>query len=126
MSFNISDFKVKKLSDFSFSLNDIKTKYVEVFGDDDDLDISEANGVTTVCFLGGPEIIGVADEQGTFAVSELSIHGDWSGTVFRDILKPVFTSSKGQMEAVLIWEGGEQIQRVTVSNGNFTETEIDL
>ena len=52
--------------------------------------------------------------------------GEGSGTFYNWILKPALKQSEGILEAVLIWEGGDSIQWLTVKAGKVTERDIEL
>lgn len=64
--------------------------------------------------------------DGQFEVSKFEMSGEGSGTFYHWILRPALQESKGTLEAVLIWEGGDSINSLKVKNGKVTETDIEL
>lgn len=59
-------------------------------------------------------------------ISEIYFGGERSGTVFEEIFKPALEGSSGELEAVLVWEGGDSISRFKIKDGEITESEIEL
>lgn len=59
-------------------------------------------------------------------VTDIDISGEFSGTFWEWIVKPALAKSTGQLDAVLVWEGGDRVEKIVVDNGEITETEIDL
>lgn len=49
---------------------------------------------------------------------------DFSGYLYHDILLPLFREHKGNLSAVIVWEGGDTVERVTIKNGNIRTVEI--
>ena len=49
---------------------------------------------------------------------------DGSGHLFRGILLPLFHAFKGDLAALVIWEGGDSIERVTITHGSITREEV--
>lgn len=134
MPYNISTCKVKELNNFILDVGLIRAEHSMCFGDDAGLEIYQGvwdgryripSDLVTICFFDGPELRGVCTGDKLMVV-ELDLYGEWSGTFYEEILKPVFEKSVGRLEAVLIWEGGDQIQRVKVVDGVLTEEEVDL
>lgn len=64
--------------------------------------------------------------NGRFKVTKFDMDGEGSGTFIEWILKPALEESTGRLEAVLIWEGGDVIERLSVQDGVITETPIEL
>lgn len=60
------------------------------------------------------------------AISEISVWGEGSGTFHDEILLPALRQSRGVLEAVLVWEGGDSISRLIAEDGEVTETHIEL
>ncbi len=68
---------------------------------------------------------GLVTDKG-LEVTHITCSGDGSGHDYSDILLPLFEKYKGDLECVQIWEGGDSIQRTTITNGIVKEEEIDL
>lgn len=65
-------------------------------------------------------------KDGILTVTEFDMTGEGSGTFWEWILKPALEESTGILEAVRVWEGGDYIDRLAVSNGKIKEKKIDL
>jgi hypothetical protein len=60
-------------------------------------------------------------------VESITNYGDGSGIFHFDYFKKEWLpESKGKLEAVLIWEGGDSITRLTAVDGVVEEKEIEL
>lgn len=73
----------------------------------------------------GQEIKGVLTGE-ELLVTELEMSGEGSGTFLDWILEPALKESRGQLEAVLVWEGGDSITRLTVDDGVVTQSKVEL
>lgn len=71
------------------------------------------------------EITATLEEGVVVVVQEISLWGESSGR-FLDVLIPILEKSTGQMRAVLIWEGGDSVERLIIENGAVSREEIDL
>lgn len=71
-------------------------------------------------------ITGTLTDDNWIHVKELCLYGEGSGTAYRELLLPMLAQSQGELEAVLVWAGGDSITRLTVQDGQVTETEIEL
>jgi hypothetical protein len=59
-------------------------------------------------------------------VTSLDCYSEGSGTDYHELLIPLFKEFKGDLEATVIWEGGDTIERLSIVGGEATETEIDI
>ena len=126
MSYNIDTWRTKKLKDFTIPLNAL---YVH-------LDGRRSPGLPEYLVPGLPQveiglcelgkIVGTMLTNQTILVSEISMAGEASGTMYMECLEPALKESKGYLEAVLIWEGGDSITRLKVLDGVVTSEEIEL
>jgi len=57
-------------------------------------------------------------------VDEIYFQGEKSGTFYQEIIKPMLKLSAGKLEAILIWEGGDSIIRLSVEDGKITQVEL--
>jgi len=126
MSYNIDTWKTKKIDNLTMPLSAL----YEISEDlgrrgwrPDRPQIMEDGSV--VISLGESEIKGRL-ANGILSVSEIDISGEGSGIYLEGILKPALKRSKGKLTAVLVWEGGDSVNRMTVEDGEVTEEEIDL
>jgi hypothetical protein len=106
MSYNISSWKTKTLDNLIIPLAEIK-KLPHV-----DVDLDEDGNI---------EISNVAEVH----VKSFHNGGEGSGHSW-DEVKKCLQSSTGELIAVLVWESGDYISRLTVKDGVVTEEEIEL
>jgi hypothetical protein len=50
--------------------------------------------------------------------------GDGSGHLYSGILIPLFEAFKGDLDAIVVWEGGDSIYHLTIVSGTVRENEI--
>jgi len=79
-----------------------------------------------VIYLGDGFINGVEHYDYMLYVTDIDLTGEASGTVYYEVLLPALHQSTGELEAVLIWEGGDYISRLIVKDGEVTESEVEL
>jgi len=125
MSYNLTSFKVKKLENFILP---IKALYASSNKNSlpkppqvSDIEKNEVI-ITGGC---GQTIKGIL-KDGLLYVTELKLGGECSGTYMNEIIEPAFKESKGILEAVCIWEGGDSVNSLSVINGEWVENDIDL
>ncbi len=123
MSYNIDTFKLKKVrlilpTDIKFS------KYVDWIGDE--VIANLAKGIWSINDEGeGFQMHGKITKAG-LEVTDVKVNGEGSGHDYYDLLKPLFIDYKGDLEAVMIWEGGDSINSISIVNGKVTEKKIEL
>lgn len=66
------------------------------------------------------------DKEDALAVGAIRLRGEGSGTYYHEMLLPALKKSKGKLEAVLVWEGGEYINRLLVEDGQVAEEKVEL
>jgi len=59
-------------------------------------------------------------------IFEFNMTGEGSGSFLWYVLKNALSKSTGYIEAVLIWENGDYIERLTVCNGKVQKKEVVL
>ena len=122
MSYNITNFRLKRLENLSiplssFNLSERKDWHPKIEY------ISESELlITGGC---GQEIKGTKVGD-SIVVEELDLCGEGSGYYMYYVLNECFKRSIGVLEATLIWEGGDSITSLLVENGKVIEKEIDL
>ncbi len=123
MSYNIDTFKLKSIAlmlpkDFDLS------KYGDGW---DDKIVLESPSKWSLNDNGeGLEMHGHFAEDGSLVVDELSCSGEWSGHTYEDVLKPMLEEFKGSIDAAMVWEGGDTINRLKAVKGKITEADIEL
>lgn len=132
MSYNISSWTTKKLDELKIPLDAFynlssdlvkrgwRTRNPEITSIDND------HIFIKIDFMDASHIEGELLMDKKVAVNKIYFGGEGSGTLFFDILKPALEKSTGTLEAVLVWEGGDCISRLTVVNGVVTDKEIEL
>jgi hypothetical protein len=60
----------------------------------------------------------------TLEVKRLRLSGEGSGYAFREVWGPALKASTGKMSALIVWEGGDSIERYNVVDGEVTSMEV--
>jgi|SRR5579859_22922 len=63
-------------------------------------------------------------ENNELLVTDIDWRGEGSGHLYSDILLPLFRAFNGNLEAMVVWEGGDSIYRLSIHNGVVSEMEI--
>lgn len=58
--------------------------------------------------------------------TDVNCCGEGSGNDFEEILKPLFMDYRGDLEAVMVWEGGDSISKISIVKGVVTEKEVKV
>lgn len=122
MSYNIDTWKTKELKDFSIPLIELKEE--EDYLEKPELDLETG----LLSFAGrseGFELQGHKDGD-VLVVERILNYGEASGTMQKYLEEDIFPHSTGLLHAVLIWEGGDSITRLTVKDGFVTSEGIEL
>jgi len=122
VSYNISQWKTKELRSFRIEMTALR--YKEDYLNHPTVDVQ--TGILT--FTGraeGFELRGV--QNGPWLdVDSIESYGEASGTMQEYLKEQVFPRSTGLLLVVLVWEGGDTIERLTVKDGIVTEEAIEL
>lgn len=115
MSYNITAWRTIRLDGLSIPVDGAFRKEAYEWGKDNALTIRlcEDKGLSGV----------YAD--GWLQVERINLRGEGSGWGW-EALKAALVRSIGYLDAVLIWEGGDSITRVTSVNGSITSVAVDL
>ncbi len=125
MSYNIDTFKVKKLENLIIPLKAF-FKHERTDWHPEQPRIVNAETMEIVMECGCEQLIKGILKDGAIHVTELQMYGEGSGTFKGWILDEALKQSTGELEAVLVWEGGDSITRLIVSDGVVTETKVEL
>ena len=118
MSYNITSWKTKELSNLLIPLEVVKNlPYTDV--EIDGIDI-KADGLSE-CF----EIVGKTAENNMIEITKIGTSGDSSGSTWQDFVK-MLKESLGVLVAIQIWEGGDSLTKLTVNNGEVIEEPFEL
>lgn len=125
MSDNIDTWKTKRLEKLTLPL-DALYKHERADWHPDEMVIEDKDIMSVRLECGCGQTIKGILKDGVLKISELDMDGEGSGTFFHWILEPALKESKGILEAVLIWEGGDSITRLVVQDGKVTHESIEL
>lgn len=123
MSYNIDHWKTKKLENLKLPLSALFTHERK----DWHPKVTQLAGTKNVVIEGGcqQELVGTLDGD-TLTITGFNMTGKGSGTFYAWILEPALKQSKGVLEAVLIWEGGDSINRIIVKDGEVKSEPVEL
>jgi hypothetical protein len=65
---------------------------------------------------------GIVTSRG-FEVKDVTVRGEGSGTEWREGILPLFEKYHGDLDAVMVWEGGDSVVRITIKNGQIMAEE---
>ena len=125
MSYNIDTWKTKKLESLVIPLNALFIhERKDWHPSQPEIVNTETNEVLIECAC---ELeIKATLKDGNLHITELEIYGEGSGSFMDWILEPALEQSTGKLEAVLVWEGGDSITRLTVNNGELKHENVEL
>lgn len=69
-------------------------------------------------------IKGIIEDGALVATALEDWEGDGSGYLYSDVLLPLFREFKGSLEAIVVWEGGDSIKRLSIHDGVVEETDV--
>ena len=125
MSYNIYTWKTKKLENlviplkafFEHKRSDWHPKQPEIVN-------AETMEIEIECGCG--QLIKGNLKEGAIHVTGFDMSGEGSGIFKSWILDEALKQSTGELEAVLIWEGGDSISRLSVKDGIIEESDVEL
>ncbi len=125
MSYNIDTWKTKKLENLVIPL---KAFYEHERKDwhPKEPTITNAETMEVELECGCEQTIKGVLKDGLLTVTEFEMYGEGSGTFKSWILDEALRQSKGELEAVLVWEGGDSITRLKVKDGILEEDNVEL
>lgn len=118
MSYNIDSWKTRKIENLVIPVSALMTEGIRIT-------IEAVNHVTVRGDAEGFSIKGILKPDSLIEVNYVSNYGEFSGN-FMEVVEEILRKSTGTLEAVLIWEGGDSVEKLTVVDGNITRKEIDL
>ncbi len=125
MSYEIDKWKTKKLNNLVIPLKSFYESERTDWHPEQPLVINtETMEVKLKC--GGDQHIKGILKDGLLTVTEFEMYGEGSGNFMHYVLYDAFRQSAGELEAILVWEGGDSITRLIVNDGVLTEEEIEL
>lgn len=128
MSYNIDTWKTKRIESLRMKAKDLESYFdVKVVtkcskcGHPLSAPKIECNGD-----LAGEFMLRGQVEDDQFLIEDLWMTGEWSGHIYHEKLLRALKESMGQLEAVLIWEGGDHVSRLVVNDGEVKEENVEL
>jgi hypothetical protein len=126
MSYNITNWKQKKCEDFVLTAEGINS----LQQCDDDIQVLLSGDLSTkgmpVRIVGiseGFELTGRLTPENELIVSELTSYGEGSGRV-NDSVLAALSQSRGFYQALLVWEGGDIVELITIKDGVIRHDDI--
>jgi hypothetical protein len=125
MSYNIDTCKIKKLKNLVIPMQSFYTSERTDWHPDR---AKILNTETMECEIecGCEQSIKGILKNDHLHVSELNITGEGSGSFKYYVLDHALKSSKGVLEASLIWEGGDSVTSLSLIDGVLVEKDIEL
>lgn len=71
----------------------------------------------------GQELAGTIEDDQLVA-TDVDWTSDGSGRLYGDILLPLFKDFKGNLDALVVWEGGDTITQLSIQGGVVDEVEV--
>ena len=125
MSYNIDRWRTKKLNNLVVPLTAFyKHERTDWHPSQPKIVRTETNEVELEC--GCEQVIYGVLKNGLLTITEFDMAGEGSGTFYNWILAPALKESTGKLEAVLIWQGGDSINRLKVKDGVIILEDIEL
>lgn len=122
MSYNITNWKVKILETLIIPVNSLFKHEREDWHPTKE---TNKDGTVTFTIMEGSYLTGKVSSK-MFKISEIECWGEGSGTAMEWIIGPALEDSKGKLEAVCIWEGGDTIDQLIVENGKVIWEKVEL
>lgn len=121
MSYNITTWNVKTLDGLAIPVNALCD------GDYFKAPVLDTKtGAFSIYGMDGTYIKGAIKGDGYIHVTEIQCYGEGSGSTYRKVLLPALEQSVGTLIVSCVWEGGDDLSRLTVRDGVVTEEEIDI
>lgn len=125
MSYDIDTWKTKKLDNLIIPLKAFyESKRTDWHPSQPEIIDAEIMEVELECGC-EQHIEGILKDE-LLTVTKFNMYGEGSGSFKRYVLDNALKQSTGELEAILIWEGGDSITRLKVKDGVISEDEIDL
>jgi hypothetical protein len=124
MSYNITSWKTKRLENLVVPLKAFyesentnwHPSQPEIINADGDVELR----------CGCEQTIKGKLRDGMLTITEFDMTGEGSARFKSFILDDVLLQSTGQLEVIIVWEGGDSISSLKVNDGVLEETDIEL
>lgn len=125
MAYNISSFKLKKLNNLVIPMSALYDNVDDNWKPDQPKIVDASRMKVKINGGCGQTIEGVL-KDGSIHVTKLDLSGEGSGSYMYYVIKNALQKSTGELEATLIWEGGDSVTRLTVKDGVYKDVSIEL
>ena len=58
-------------------------------------------------------------------ITEMHLTGEGSGSLYNYFLESLFKQTEGEYSALWVWEGGDTVESVTITDGKISAEEVD-
>lgn len=125
MSYDITNFKVKKMHDLVIPMKALKSSLSD-WNPKDPVLIDPMLSKVRIDMGCGQSIEGILTPvSGRVAITDLRLSGDCSGSLMELLIKPALKESTGYLEAIMVWEGGE-VEKLVSFDGQVSVAQIEL
>ena len=124
MSYNITSWKTKKLDNLIVPLKAFYESKINNWHPSEPRIINADGDVGLMC--GCEQTIKGKLKDGMLTITEFDMTGEGSGRFKDFILDDALKQSTGELEVIIIWEGGDSISSFNVKDGVIEETDIEL
>lgn len=121
MSYNITNFKVKKLEGLKVPLAALFDHEDENFHPEKE---DHRDGNITLHIM-ETELHGTIKDD-WFIFTDIEIYPEWSGIIMEEVLGPAFKKGHGELVATCIWEGGDSTDRLVVKDGKVMWEKVEI
>ena len=118
MSYNVTAFNIKEITGLHIRIEDVPY-HMDIehvaSGDDATYDLigcGESQRIEGVC------------ADGFIHVADIKFRGEFSGSLWGWFIE-FLGETKGKLNAVVVWEGGDTIERLIVNDGVVTEESLE-
>lgn len=117
MSYQVTAFKVKAIKQLKVPLLAIANL--------GEIIITTTNGKIDI--QGPLEQMAIVGDfiDGIVAIDSIYYGGEGSGSMWDDF-KGALSESSGELEVIVIWEGGDSLSKLTVINGQVTDEDFEV
>ena len=124
MSYDIDTWKTKKLENLNVQISAFY-KHERDDWHPQQLTVIDAKKMEVELECGCEQLIKGTLKDGILNITKFEMYGEGSGTFKSWILDEALKESTGELEAVLVWEGGDSITRLNVKDGEISELEVE-
>jgi hypothetical protein len=130
MSYNITNWTTKQYKNFMIPLStlyDLNSNLIDRGWKPNNPIIKDISGDSLIIEINslGFQATGRLISRNLY-ISTIACNDEGSGTFYHEILLPALKQSTGELEAILVWEGGDAITHLIVKDGEVTEKDIEL